>query len=895
MKCLNTDCGAELLAVAKFCDNCGTQVLNELPCVHCQTLNPPTSKFCMECGKPPTEKAAAGVTRTEKILQATDGEFLFELTEDELKRRLSKEASIPYGCVAVTMVDGHVVSVRRQQTHDKINSTNLDATNPIQRFKSFLKSAWTFMTGVGGPAEKTRTFIMMDAEDLPMLSYAHPTPMPGNMDSSLKFNFWVRAVEYERRREEAGEYQGDGEDSPQNVARALEYFFARVVRSGSRLSIGELKQVATTEIVRIIESSTLSVLAKDPTGPSQIMATMRRSLGIDGRCIFVRSKNNSRQQFEVSRSQGTVLCSCGAEINRNERFCKECGTSTSAVLVASTNILQAMGGEELVLLVNMLANDSDEKFKLVPEKVTAEIIKYLSPYIRRMDVDSLMKAGVLRELSDQLNQHLLKDWWGYVTEFQVVDIKLAAEDWLFKTDALVKEELRKIKSQEEFLGIDRAEVDLGKMAYDLVLRKIRQDDDQDFALRQQALQARTNVSGVEIQEHDLETKIDLKKEEIELEAEKTRFEREKERSRREREAERQDLRSDKEFNREQLTGDRSDDREQLSHEMGLEKETAKHDIDLADLTLQAESRKKRRDVDDDVFERESGIKLRTEESEQAIRLRVVEREKLGNIEEDLKDREARRKLEEERQELEHSRFAIQQQAQLEIAKREAMRGLDSAQMLAMQAAELAKAGGSAEAAATIVKSIAESQSQAAGAGIKDDMYKQMLELQRESGENKDQMFKQMLEIQRQSAEMAVGAHREAAGIAQSTNEKSMANMMQVAIGATQQSNEGYKEAAKIAQSTNEKSMASMAQVATKAADGSGDGYKDAAKIAQSVNEKSMESMAKVTVAAVGGKGAIQKDADEDTAKQIPCTNSGCNSKLGPNQKYCAACGTPRKQ
>jgi rubrerythrin len=76
------------------------------------------------------------------------------------------------------------------------------------------------------------------------------------------------------------------------------------------------------------------------------------------------------------------------------------------------------------------------------------------------------------------------------------------------------------------------------------------------------------------------------------------------------------------------------------------------------------------------------------------------------------------------------------------------------------------------------------------------------------------MYEKMLAMQEKANQSAIDAHKSAAEIAQSTNEKSMQSMMEVAKVSAAQSTEGYKEAAKIAQSTNEKSMESMSKVAT---------------------------------------------------------------------------------
>ena len=135
-----------------------------------------------------------------------------------------------------------------------------------------------------------------------------------------------------------------------------------------------------------------------------------------------------------------------------------------------------------------------------------------------------------------------------------------------------------------------------------------------------------------------------------------------------------------------------------------------------------------------------------------------------------------------------------QDHEFQLAKVNNMKTMDAAQILAAQAAELVKAGGNA-AAADIVKSIAQSQADAAGTAIKDDLYKQLLQA-------KDDAAKLALEAQKTALDALL---------------KSNEGITKLAGAASYNAVEGYKEAAKVAQTTNEKSMDSMSKVATAAA------------------------------------------------------------------------------
>jgi len=103
---------------------------------------------------------------------------------------------------------------------------------------------------------------------------------------------------------------------------------------------------------------------------------------------------------------------------------------------------------------------------------------------------------------------------------------------------------------------------------------------------------------------------------------------------------------------------------------------------------------------------------------------VEERAKLGQIEEDLQDRQNIRQIDKQQAMAELDRQMAEQdnaqelaksaqKYQNEVSKREALRGLDASQILAMQAAELARLAGGGQASTDVVKSLAESQSAAA--------------------------------------------------------------------------------------------------------------------------------------------------------------------------------------
>jgi hypothetical protein len=475
----------------------------------------------------------------------------------------------------------------------------------------------------------------------------------------------------------------------------------------------------------------------------------------------------------------------------------------------------------------------------------------LGSKIRKIDTAQVTEASFLEALGRDLNKELANSFNGILTDFSVIDIRTAGQEWFFKTEALIAEELRKIDTQQRGLAVDERALDFNEAAFALAMRSASQRDDQ----RRRELQLRAQTVEIEIDERTLETRTDLRKAGIDLDAESDRYaletrtdlkkegidhgaeaerlDREKEKFEREREFQRDVTRENLADQVEQTKFDRTDELDQAQHEVKLEKTVAQHDIDLADMTGEAQSRARRRDVADTSFE-----------TEEQIRLKAAERTQLGNIEEDLQDRQNKRQVGKMRemaeieanmakQEAEAEANKAKQDYEFQLAKVDGMKTMSAAQILAAQAAELVKAGGNA-AAADIVKSIAQSQADSAGSAIKDDLYKQLLQVKDDAGE------------------LAL-------------------NAQQTAIDALLKSNEG------------------IAKLAGAASSNAVEGYKEAAKVAQTTNEKSMDSMSKVATAAAGRKPTKE---EAEAASTTECKNEECDFVFeGKVKKFCPKCGT----
>ena len=780
-------CNFELEEGARFCPQCGKSAATTMSCRHCGEVNPIEAKFCPNCGKTSAEPLASAAPAA---LASTSTDFVYALTEESVRKGEPDRAQPPYGAVAVCMVDNSIYKIFGHAKYQGNNKNN--------EFKDLFGRLKENLLGLAGrKTQKVTNFILADLSNLPLVTHRMPVQVGGKPEASLNFEFWVSPAEPD--------------------SNSLGMFIQKFVSGKKSLTLYEFKEIAIQQLSTILYGFDFQNSMKSPEmGPAmarEVCAKLKQATGISSNALFTFGKVGRREWLDVTKAQKPVHCDqCGATFTQKIKFCGACGNdmSDAAKWVNAVSYLQAKSGEQITVRLTMMVDNSDPNTQIkLDEKASEYVLNILAPRLRQMSVPELMTSSCLNEFSQLLNKQLTKEWLGYISDFAVTDIKTAEDEWFFKTDALVSEALREVEANKKFLAVDSAEIDFKELTFQLELRKVQQGDSEALTLRRTALEARIKETELEVQEHALETQTFLRKENIEDDAEKQRLARDKEKMLRERD-----------FQRESTKGAREDEIADVDHDITLEKKAASHDIDLADMTGEAQSRAKRRGVSDEIFEEEEKLRLKAKDK---------------HVEEDLSDRQNSRQIEKLRAMAEMEASMAKQDGDLELAKRDKLKGLSAAEMLAMQVAEMANKQDGTSAAA-IVTAIAQSQSATAGEGIKEAMYEKMLAMQEKANQ------------------ATVDAHKFAAEIAQSTNEKSMQSMMEVARVSVAQSSEGYKEAAKIAQSTN---------------------------------EKSMESMSKVATATAGRKSGNEKEPSDSELKP---TCSSCGKKINSPYKFCHECG-----
>ena len=795
----------------KFCPECGATTNQMAPCSHCGEQNPTNATFCTGCGK----SVKANTQSVSNGTQDSETDFVYLLSEEKMRAVSTSSVRIPYGCFAVTLVNGVV-----HEFQNKITAGNSEPSV----ITDFFKSVSEFARGlIGQKNNEVKTFIVSNCQGLPLITYMHPVKIMGVNNANLRFDFWL-----ENNAGETGAV-----DAPIGI------FMQRVLSGKTRLSTSEFRKIAISSVQSALNGNA-DLNVESQASLDAVMSLLKSTSGISGRCSLVKGKTVERRFLDVSRVQKAVHCDqCGEAFTSKVKFCDVCGNDMlGADWAGATQILQVASAEVIVLKVSFLSDKETDNFG--DEDIASAVISALSSDIRKAAAADLNQISTLETWSLQLNKTIAPKYAGIISEFRIIDIQTAGQDWFFKTEANIAEELRKIDLQQRELAIDERAIDFQEAAFALALRSDSQLASQRrraLQLRAQSVEIDAQEKEIELDEHSLETRTELRREGIDHDAEGERLARDKEKFGREREFQRNIAKENRVDELEQSRNVKTDQIDQAQHEITLEKTVAKHDIELADMSGEALSRSRRRDVSDESFE-----------AEEKLRLDAARKSQIGTIDEDLKDRESQRVQGSEdranQRQIDKLKAMADMEANMakqdhdfELAKVDSMKNMDAEQILLMQATQLVKAGGG-DAAAEMVKALAQSKSEIAGSAVKDDLYKQLLQA-------KDEGAKMALEAQK------------------------------AALDALIRSNEG------------------IAKIAGAASTNAVEGYKEAAKVAQTTNEKSMDSMSKVATAAAGKK---QTKDDYENPSTTSCKNPDCDHVAeGKFKPFCPKCGFKQNQ
>ena len=676
----------------------------------CGNEIPDNSVFCQHCGGKVPPRDGEGNLSDSNSSNSPD--FIYALSEEQVLAGDPGRIQPDYGAFAICMVENSIYKIYGHEKYSGSNSNN--------HIKDVLGKVVDFFKVMGGQkTQKVSTFLMSDLRNTPVVRFRAPLNLVGKPDAALLFEFWV---------------------TPDEEGQRTGLFIKKFAQGKPRISISQFQKIAAEEVSKIIPSFDFSrVLIDDNDGLAQaaalareIAVTLEKTSGISALATYTNGKLTKREWLEVSTASlvcgGTIdlKTKCSQRYKEKVSFCGTCGKNLSDpnLWINNTRYLQAKNGDQVTIQLTMMVLEQDKSaiFKINLRDDAADyVLKILAPRLRGMELTELMTRDCLVELTELLNAQLTKEWRGFVTEFEVTDIRTSQEEWFFNTRTLVQESLRSIETKKEMLKVGEAEVDLEELSFSLKMREIRQSDSESLTIRRLALESKAKDAALEVEEALLNSQTSLKREDIEDEAEKQRLAREKDKMLRERD-----------FVRDKTGAERDDEVSAVDHDMSLETKVASHDLKLNDLTAEAQSKNLRREVTDSFFEQEEALRLLAKEDatknakvhlDQDIEDRKKNRELYAEkTKADLEDQKDARtetrqldklkamaELEAQMAAQEHQQVIATQQMKneqelglkkaeaekealenaLKLQKLDAMKGLDAIQMLAMQVGDLA--------------------------------------------------------------------------------------------------------------------------------------------------------------------------------------------------------------
>ena len=533
-----------------------------------------------------------------------------------------------------------------------------------------------------------------------------------------------------------------------------------------------------------------------PAWNAALVKTFRRSAGIS---MSVRRSDNRKTQnryLELNDAALPIVCSkCSEPLNKAAKFCEVCGETTNSSASNFTKRMVDASGDKLAFSLKISIQPSDQTATQQNDfeiSLLAQCAETLTPVIARMSLDEMATPGTISRLDETLNSEVPKAFNFIVTNIKILDIRSSKSDWLFNTNQLINEQAKEFDALKAQLAVDTAEGEYETAMFEVALakrdRQIRQADDlrsRDLLEVQQMLDTSKSMDAIDASHEELQ--LDRQIRSINNDAAISR-------ARRATDAE-------------QAEAERKEDSAQKQHETDLATQEVKAQVEQDNLRSDA------------VFDR-------TRKQNHAD----LEKAKgKSNLEQSELDNEARRSNEKMRLMADIEADMGRQDQQFELEKVASMKGMSAAEILSMQAAQLAKLSTS-ENVADLVGKISEGNSSDMSKGEMQQLYERMIE-------EKDKSLAAVADAQQKSIETVLEANT------------------------------------------------SLSDTISKNSDQRLEGFKEASSNARSTNEKAMESMAKVATGV-----AQRKDGKEVVL--IACINASCSHKFEDKAKqFCPLCGT----
>jgi hypothetical protein len=693
-----TSCGLPNEPGTRFCTRCGTNLEARALCPTCSHVQAAGNQFCMSCGAgmsgarwAPADDAGAVIGG---VWERGDGELIRRVDPEDCRRFLGgRSVRVPPGTIGVVLVDGLVERILPPG-----EQTSVTLFERITRFFS------------GQTGDRTALYLV-DLRPVPVPFAVRTRPGSGGDEAETQV-----VVSFSLQR-------GDKEGIASFIANVLGARAAYSARDLYDLVRPEVSALATQALERLATQGAFTYEAAEAAIRAALEARLARhgltlsvtvaplttttslsfSLGT-GEAPEVRPCTACRAELPCSMkfcdrcgapqptmvSPARVCSKCSARVSANDGFCSGCGTVYQAPPASATPLFTADGARvEIDLVVRVQGQHED----FTPERLAVPLVGAVAAHLRTVTFAALASGAgfVAAELAIRsAAEQGLASFGLVLLTAAVVDVRDKRGQWILGARADLARARDEVLLGREWLRQREDTINLEEVTFAQKLAAQRVEREAQLAARAAELEGGRREATLVADDafaRDRATLDDrLKREAIasaEAELDSARAERGADRDRRIAAAEQSVELAKKAFRREGEIGDQAHAATLARGALDLEAEKRRQAIDLAseaarrgteDAAIAARSQK---DIAFDDHARRANLDQEIAGAEQARQLAKLEA--MAAID---------RKMAEE----EHA-----QKREL----RESLKGLSEREMIAAQAAELAKTegGGAAWAAA----------------------------------------------------------------------------------------------------------------------------------------------------------------------------------------------------
>lgn len=449
------------------------------------------------------------------------------------------------------------------------------------------------------------------------------------------------------------------------------------------------------------------------------------------------------QQPPVSRR----CAECDTVLPVDSSFCTHCGTRWAEPAATERPLFTADGeAVELDLIVRVQGLTTEE----TTHRVTHAAAALAAAELRRRPFAALASEQGFTELAKDLRQSLAENLASVgvkVREVAVLDLRSKAGEWLLDARSDLDQRRQQILVGREWLGVEGEELDLEELTRTVVLRRRQAELAQTFQLRAADLDARARQEELENRTADL----DVRAAERAAQSAIARGDAERSQTRHEREESHRDTLATEDAGRE------LEDR-RLDHEITQEQKLRHHAAEGERQAMDLGSERTRRSADDSLYAKrgQRNLELDTETRQQELQLEKLRQ--MTELDQQIAAGDHGREMERRGTEIAHQRDL-------------AGSGLSEAQLLAVQAADLAgKEHGDAAFAALEGARVAAAREEGSQA---------LLNQAREARQDMKDLMQTALGAQASAHREATEAHRESARQAGAVTERSLGALGEV--------------------------------------------------------------------------------------------------------------------